>query len=124
MPVASSNRSLELRAQVELSNFRVWTAPELGLTEVPRIVAEALPVFEAGGDSAGMARALSSMADVLGVKGRAGEMGATLERALPHAIASGDDQTETRILAGLAGAFQLGPAPAEAGNHPAARDAG
>ena len=80
---AAGDRRVELRALVELTNVHVWTAPETGLQEVPRVVEEAVPVFEAAGDEVGLACALSSLADVLSLTGRSGEMLETLERAFP-----------------------------------------
>src|SRR6185295_16323354 len=82
---AAGDRRVELRALVELTNLHVWTSPETGLQEVPRVVEEALPVFEETGDEAGLACALSSMADVLSLTGRSGEMLEALERAFPLA---------------------------------------
>jgi ATP/maltotriose-dependent transcriptional regulator MalT len=82
---------------------------------VPRVVDEALPVFEQYGDEIGLACALSSLGDVLSLTGRSSEMGTTLERALVHAKRAGDEQTRARILAGVAGAFHAGPTPADDG---------
>jgi class 3 adenylate cyclase/tetratricopeptide (TPR) repeat protein len=113
--VALGDRRLELRARVELSNFRIWTAPELGMREASAVANEALDVFEAAGDEVGLACALINLADVASLKGRSSEMGEMLERALVHATRAGDQQTRTRILPGLAGAIQTGPTPADAG---------
>jgi class 3 adenylate cyclase/tetratricopeptide (TPR) repeat protein len=112
---AAGDRRVELRALVELTNVHVWTAPETGLQEVPRVVEEALPVFEEAGDEIGLACALSSLGDVLSLTGRSGEMLEALERAFPHATRAGEEQTRARIMAGLAGAYHAGPSPADEG---------
>jgi class 3 adenylate cyclase/tetratricopeptide (TPR) repeat protein len=112
---AMGDRRVELRALVELTNVHVWTAPETGLQEVPRVVEEAIPVFEDAGDEVGLACALSSLADVLSLTGRSGEMLETLERAFSHATRAGEKHTRARIMAGLAGAYHAGPSPADAG---------
>jgi tetratricopeptide (TPR) repeat protein len=112
---ALGDRRLELRALIELTNLHVWITPETGLREVPRVVEEALPVFESAGDDVGIACALSSLADVYCLTGRSREMGEALERALSHATRAGAERTQTRILAGLAGAYHAGPAPADEG---------
>ncbi len=112
---AAGDRRVELRALVELTNLHVWTSPETGLQEVPRVVDEALPVFEAAGDEAGLACALSSLGDVLSLTGRSGEMLEALERAFPHATRAGEEHTRARIMVGLAGAYHAGPSPAGTG---------
>ena len=109
------HKDIEMRARVELSEFRVWTDPERGMREVPRLVEEALPVFEQAGDDVGIAAALFSLGDVLSLTGRSREMGESLERALVHATRAGDQQMRTRILPGIAGAFHAGPTPVDAG---------
>jgi class 3 adenylate cyclase/tetratricopeptide (TPR) repeat protein len=112
---AAGDRRVELRSRVELTNLHVWTAPETGLQEVPRVVEEALPFFEETLDEVGLACALSSLADVLSLTGRSGEMLETLERAFPHAMRAGEEQWRARIMAGLAGAYHAGPSPADQG---------
>jgi tetratricopeptide (TPR) repeat protein len=112
---AAGDRRVELRALVELTNLHVWTSPETGLQEVPRAVEEALPFFEETEDEVGLACALSSLADVLSLTGRSGEMLETLERAFPHATRAGEEQWRARIMAGLAGAYHAGPSPADQG---------
>jgi tetratricopeptide (TPR) repeat protein len=104
-----------LRAMVELAAFRLWTNPEVGLVELPRVVEQAVPLFERLGDELGLARAWRNLADIHVFAGRWAEVADASQRSLTYALRAGDQQTETFALAGLAGALYFGPTAAGEG---------
>ena len=113
--LASDERS-ELRARLELAALREDTAPRgEAATESRRIATQAIPVFEAAGDEASLARAWHRLGylDVRALRWDAGRL--ALERALEHARAAGEAREETEVVRLLAASLLFGSLPAQEG---------
>jgi class 3 adenylate cyclase/tetratricopeptide (TPR) repeat protein len=82
--------------------------------EVERETARALPVLEAAGDHAALARAWRLLASVHGRACRFERESVAGEQAMVHARAAGDRRQELRSAAALAMSRAYGPAPVDA----------
>ena len=107
--------ALKARVLIELSNQSVLLEPHADVREVLDVAEQAISVFQAAADDAGLARALSHKAQVHWTRCRCGEMEQVLEEALAHAELAGDQRERSRILRDLARATVIGPRPVEAG---------
>src|SRR2546423_548537 len=96
------------------SSRRIGTARNAatrGETEALVTTAEhAVDVFGALGDDLGLARAWRRLGLVAHTERRFADAAAACERALPHALASGDEQERARVADLLCTALLFGPA--------------
>ena len=76
---------------------------------VEREIADAIDVFEAAGDEAGLAMAWRLLAWVAGTSCRFGDAADASERAIEHARRAGDVRQERRAATAYGGAALLGP---------------
>jgi class 3 adenylate cyclase/tetratricopeptide (TPR) repeat protein len=111
---SEGDRRLEQRTLIEREFFRIFTNVETSSEEITRIAEEAIPILEALGDDAGVAKAWHLLSEPPVNACRWGERAAALEHALEHARASGDTREAARAAAALMQAIQLGPTPVDA----------
>ncbi|HMI72948.1 MAG TPA: adenylate/guanylate cyclase domain-containing protein [Solirubrobacteraceae bacterium] len=86
---------------------------ENAIDETAEAAARALPVFEAAGDHAALARAWRAIGDVDWHACRWEKRAATLDRALEHARLAGDTRAVKALALELSVALTFGPTPIE-----------
>jgi class 3 adenylate cyclase/tetratricopeptide (TPR) repeat protein len=86
----------------------------VGADELLAVARQAIVVFEANGDGAGLSRAWRRIAHAQTVTGRYGDAADAAEEALRHARLSGERFEEARIIDILCSSLLYGPAHAEA----------
>jgi class 3 adenylate cyclase/tetratricopeptide (TPR) repeat protein len=111
---ADGDRRLEQRTLIEREFFRIFTNVETSTDEITRIAEEAIPVLEALGDDAGVAKAWHLLSEPPAIACLWGERAAALEHALEHARRAGDAREAAFVAASLMQAIQLGPTPVDA----------
>jgi class 3 adenylate cyclase/tetratricopeptide (TPR) repeat protein len=112
--VAAGDAGLEVRAELELANWRPQLDPESTWVDDLQSAGErAVEVFERLGDDRGLARALSRVAVAHWLRCRVEPIEPLLERALRHALRAGDARELSNIRYGLVRAAALGPLPAD-----------
>jgi len=105
------DRRLEMEASLVLILIRYLTDPHAHSFEVLALCEEAVPVFEAVGDQAGLARCWRMVATVHGTACRYGEAERALRKSIDHARLSGDIRQELRTLPQFALPAVHGPMP-------------
>jgi class 3 adenylate cyclase/tetratricopeptide (TPR) repeat protein len=110
---AADDQRLELRTLIEREFFRIFTNTETPGEESTRIAEEAIPVLEAFGDYAGVAKAWHLLSEPHVNACRWGERAAALEHALEYARRAGDARETARAAGFLMQAIQLGPTPVD-----------
>jgi class 3 adenylate cyclase/tetratricopeptide (TPR) repeat protein len=105
----------DLLAQLERSFLRLVASREVTHVEIVEEAKRAIPVFEAAGDDAALARAWRLLAFVDGLACLWGSRAEALEQALAPAQRSGDKRQEAAILGGLAQSLYFGSTPARDG---------
>jgi class 3 adenylate cyclase/tetratricopeptide (TPR) repeat protein len=111
---AEGDRRLELRTLIEREFFRIFTNEETPDEEITQIAEEAIPVLQALGDDAGVAKAWHLLSEPPVNACRWGERAAALEHALEHARRADDAREAAFVAASLMQAIQLGPTPVDA----------
>src|SRR4029077_10691048 len=110
---ANGDQRLEQRTLIEREFFRIFTNVETSTEEITRIAEQAIPVLEALGDDAGVAKAWHLLSEPPVNACQWGMRAAALERALEHARRAGDAREAARAAASLMQAIQLGPTPVD-----------
>ena len=111
---AHGDERLEQRTLIEREFFRIFTNVETSTEEITRIAEQAIPVLEALGDDAGVAKAWHLLSEPPVNACQWGMRAAALERALEYARRAGDAREAARAAASLMQAIQLGPTPVDA----------
>jgi class 3 adenylate cyclase/tetratricopeptide (TPR) repeat protein len=112
---AIADPGLEAYATIVRSLLRILTEPT-GWTDEARSAAErALPMFEAAGDEAALAKTSELMHHVHVFHGRYADAATASERAAAHAASAGQDLQRARHLAIYAATSVFGPTPVEEG---------
>jgi class 3 adenylate cyclase/tetratricopeptide (TPR) repeat protein len=115
LAAAHGDQRLEWHARIERSGLRVDVRPELGWESLRAEAEEALAVFEAVGDEAGLAKAARRLATIDGVACRWGAAGAGFERARAHARHADDAREEALASAMIFHCLVLGPTRVDIG---------
>jgi tetratricopeptide (TPR) repeat protein len=111
--VESGSPVLVARAEIEVAALRTLVDPAVRIEDAEVVAQRALQVFEAARDEAGLARALTQIAEAHWLRCRFEDMERVLEQALAHAEGAG----RARVLRGLARAVVMGPRPVNEAVH-------
>jgi class 3 adenylate cyclase/tetratricopeptide (TPR) repeat protein len=103
--------ALEARAAVVVLLLRMRTDPTSAVLQAQAVADEAIPVFEAAGDAAGLALSWSLLTWVSFLEAHAAETEEGLERAVAYAREAGDRWQESDNLSYLAEHAWRGPRP-------------
>jgi class 3 adenylate cyclase/tetratricopeptide (TPR) repeat protein len=106
---------IELLAGLELAFIELVSSPEAKHADIVEQARRAIPVFEAAGDDAALARAWRLISFVDGLACHWGARAGALERALVHAERAGDKRQEAAILGALGQSLYFGSTPAAEG---------
>jgi DNA-binding SARP family transcriptional activator len=107
MASTTRNQRLKLRAQIELADLRLFSAPEGTSAEVLELAAKAIPIFEELNDDRGLGRTWRHVGYARSLEGKLGDFQKAVERALVHYRRSG--WSSSGCLADLASALFYGP---------------
>jgi tetratricopeptide (TPR) repeat protein len=110
---AAGDRAAEGEALIEQLFVRSDEAE--APAEADAVLVELIPLYEELGDDRALARAWRLQGFMAMMRGRDGEMGAAMERALDHARRAGDQREEALALFWIPQNMAWGPAPAEEG---------
>jgi class 3 adenylate cyclase/tetratricopeptide (TPR) repeat protein len=110
---AAGRADLRFRAVVERSSLEAFVDPRVQASQLLRVAADAIRVFEATGDESGLAKAWIHTAEVRWLQGRCAEMEDALASALVHAEHAGAGRERSRALGSISRAALLGPRPVE-----------
>jgi class 3 adenylate cyclase/tetratricopeptide (TPR) repeat protein len=105
---------LEARAILARRNVEIYAGDEHASERVLDAAATAIPIFEAAGDRAGLARAWRLRAIVLGTAGAYDEAAAAADRIVEYASAAGDARMAARGAQVYASVALVGTLPASA----------
>ncbi|MGH2456549.1 MAG: ATP-binding protein, partial [Candidatus Limnocylindria bacterium] len=108
---AAGDEALAARARLVRLFAKHYAGEEDWSGAVTAAVLEAIPIFERGGDHAGLALAGRLEIGLHAAGGRFGEMAAAAERVIEHARMAGDLRLERRGSIGYAQAALYGPTP-------------
>jgi class 3 adenylate cyclase/tetratricopeptide (TPR) repeat protein len=106
---AAGNEPLAARARVERSSVVALVDRNIHADDLRAVAESAVAVFESEGNDAGLAKALSHLAEVHWMRCRYGEMEAVLERALIHAERANSGRELSWILGSLCRVAVVGP---------------
>jgi tetratricopeptide (TPR) repeat protein len=113
---ANGDRRTESLAIIEHARLDALLHPEsFSAEEIGRTAQASLAVFEELGDDFGLSRAWQLTALVDEYACRYDAVAEVLERALPHARGSGDDQEQQQVVTGLIASLYYGATPASDG---------
>jgi class 3 adenylate cyclase/tetratricopeptide (TPR) repeat protein len=112
---AVGDAALQARAAVVGVVLRMRTDPTSAVLEAQAVADQAVPVFEAAGDSAGLAMSWNLLAWVSFLRAHAAETEEATERAVAYAREAGDRWQELENLSYLAEHAWRGPRPLEDG---------
>jgi hypothetical protein len=105
----AGERGGELLALRELAVQRAWAGTADASVELMAIAAEAIPLFEARGDDAGLTQAWWAIADAEWLRCRYAESAAALTRAIEHAGRAGKAHIERTLVHLVGPALVYGP---------------
>jgi class 3 adenylate cyclase len=109
---AAGDQRLSARGTIALLYLRETTNPRGWTDEVQREAGQAIALFQAAGDQAGLGNSWRLIAHVCNRRLQLGELERVGWRILGDARQAGDRRTETRILGGISASLSLGPTPA------------
>jgi class 3 adenylate cyclase/tetratricopeptide (TPR) repeat protein len=109
-----SDARLEARAILARRNVEIYAGDEHASGRVLDAAASAIPIFEAAGDRAGLARAWRLRAIALGTTGAYDEAAAAADRIVEYASAAGDARMAARGAQVYASVALVGTLPASA----------
>jgi class 3 adenylate cyclase/tetratricopeptide (TPR) repeat protein len=104
---------LALHAELERADIESFDEPETGLDHLADAAKRGIPIFEALGDEAGLARSWRALSICESDRSRWGAAVEALERALIHAERAKDHELHLQIASGLGFALFLGPVPVD-----------
>jgi class 3 adenylate cyclase/tetratricopeptide (TPR) repeat protein len=107
-----AEQRLEAHARLGRAWLRTFTDPELGTGELIGVAEEAIAVFEAAEDDAGLASAWHLVGQEHFTACHCARATEALERALVHARRASDRGREAEILNAIVTAYYYGPTPA------------
>ena len=103
---------LVARAEIEVEALHAYVDPTVRIEQAESTAERALEVFKAAGDEAGLARALTQIAEAHWLRCHFEDMERVLTRALAHAEGAGGRERAI-VLRGLTRAVVMGPRPVD-----------